>query len=239
MLAVFQKYIVTLQARNNPKIVMVMKHGKIICNTLKQIRLDIARANGIKYAPCECHHEGDCTGTCPACESEMRYLEREIARRRSLGKAALVAGVSLGLAGFPAMAGNSASHSSMTHEQDIQASDTTMRYQVYGMAPYQMPRFPGGDQALMKYLQENIVYPLEAAKNKVQGRVIVQFVVERNGAVGEVKVVRSAEESLDAEAVRVIKTLPKFFPAREGGETVAVWYTLPVTFTLSSDESDD
>ncbi|MBR5686150.1 MAG: TonB family protein, partial [Muribaculaceae bacterium] len=62
---------------------------------------------------------------------------------------------------------------------------------------------------------------------------------ERNGAVGEVKVVRSAEESLDAEAVRVIKTLPKFFPAREGGETVAVWYTLPVTFTLSSDESDD
>ena len=74
-----------------------MKKGKHICNTLKAIRLDIARANGIKYVPRECHHEGDCSGTCPACESEMRYLEREIARRRSNGKAALIAGVSLGL----------------------------------------------------------------------------------------------------------------------------------------------
>ena len=74
--------------------------GKHICNTLKTIRLNIARANGIKYAPRECHHKGDCAGTCPACESEMRYLEREIARRRSLGKAVLVAGVSLGLMSF-------------------------------------------------------------------------------------------------------------------------------------------
>ena len=74
-----------------------MRNGKHICNALKAIRLDIARANGIAYAPLECHHEGDCSGTCPACESEMRYLEREIARRRSNGKAALIAGVSLGL----------------------------------------------------------------------------------------------------------------------------------------------
>ena len=79
-----------------------MKHGKHICNTLKAIRLDIARANGIVYAPRECHHEGDCSGTCPACENEMRYLEREIARRRSNGKAALIAGVSLGLMSFTA-----------------------------------------------------------------------------------------------------------------------------------------
>ena len=74
-----------------------MKRGKYICNTLKQVRLDIARANGINYSPRECHHEGDCAGTCPACESEMRYLEREIARHHSHGKAALVAGVSIGL----------------------------------------------------------------------------------------------------------------------------------------------
>lgn len=74
-----------------------MKRGKYICNTLKQVRLDIARANGIEYAPRECHHEGDCAGTCPACESEMRFLERKIARRRSYGKAAIVAGVSIGL----------------------------------------------------------------------------------------------------------------------------------------------
>lgn len=79
-----------------------MKNGRFICDQLKQIRLDIARANGIKYAPRECHHEGDCQGTCPACESEVRYLEREIARRRSHGKVALIAGVSLGLLSFTA-----------------------------------------------------------------------------------------------------------------------------------------
>ena len=79
-----------------------MKRGKYICDQLKQIRLDIARANGIKYAPRECHHEGDCQGTCPACESEVRYLEREIARRRSHGKVALIAGVSLGMMSFTA-----------------------------------------------------------------------------------------------------------------------------------------
>ena len=83
-----------------------MKRGKHICNALKAVRLDIARANGIEYAPRECLHEGDCSGTCPACESELRYLEREIARRRSLGKAALVAGVSLGLMSFTATSCN-------------------------------------------------------------------------------------------------------------------------------------
>jgi hypothetical protein len=83
-----------------------MKKGKHVCDQLKQVRLDIARANGIDYAPRECHHEGDCSGTCPACESELRYLEREIARRRANAKAALVAGVSLGLMSFTAMSCN-------------------------------------------------------------------------------------------------------------------------------------
>lgn len=83
-----------------------MKRGKHICNTLKQVRLDIARTNGIKYTPRECHHEGDCSGTCPACENETRYLEREIARRHSHGKATLVAGVSIGLMSFTATSCN-------------------------------------------------------------------------------------------------------------------------------------
>ncbi len=67
-----------------------MKNGKKICEQLKQIRLDIARENGIEYTPCECNHKGDCAGTCPACDSELRYLEREISRKRfGLGKAAV------------------------------------------------------------------------------------------------------------------------------------------------------
>ncbi len=96
----------------------------------------------------------------------------------------------------------------------------------------QMPQFPGGDAALMKYLQSHIQYPAMAAENNVQGRVVVQFVVDKTGKVGEVKVVRSVDKDLDREAVRVCKSLPKFTPGRQNGQPVSVWYTLPVTFKL-------
>ena len=96
----------------------------------------------------------------------------------------------------------------------------------------QMPQFPGGEAALMKFLQSHINYPPMAAENNVQGRVVVQFVVDKTGKVGEVKVVRTVDKDLDKEAVRVCKSLPKFTPGRQNGQAVAVWYTLPVTFKL-------
>lgn len=211
-----------------------MKHGKFICNTLKAIRLDIARANGIEYSPCECHHKGDCAGTCPACESEMHYLENEIARRRLLGKAALVAGVSLAVSSLTATAANSASQQVDAHNHTIHANDTTKRFVTVGVVE-QMPHFRGGDAALMKYLSENVQYPPEAVKDKVQGRVVVQFMIEKSGEIGEVKVVRSVREDLDAEAVRVVKTLPRFYPGYLNGNVVSMWYTLPVNFVLNEE----
>ena len=96
----------------------------------------------------------------------------------------------------------------------------------------QMPQFPGGDAALMKYLSSHINYPPMAAENNVQGKVILQFVVEKDGRVGEVKVARSVDKDLDKEAIRVVKSLPKFTPGRQNGQAVRVWYTLPVTFKL-------
>ena len=96
----------------------------------------------------------------------------------------------------------------------------------------QMPRFPGGETALVKYLESHINYPPEAAKNRIEGHVIVQFVVNNDGSIGEVKVVRSLEKDLDKEAIRVIKSLPKFTPGRQDGKEVSVWYTLPVKFKL-------
>jgi protein TonB len=96
----------------------------------------------------------------------------------------------------------------------------------------QMPQFPGGDAALMKYLSSHIQYPAMAAENNVQGKVILQFVVEKDGRVGEVKVARSVDKDLDKEAIRVVKSLPKFTPGRQNGQAVRVWYTLPVTFKL-------
>ena len=212
--------------------------GKHICNTLKAIRLDIARANGIEYAPTPCHHKGECLGTCPACESEMRYLERELDRKRRLGKAALVAGVSMAVTSLSAVAGNSPSNETMNYNAPSQVCDTTKRVEFVGSVE-QQPRFRGGEQALMKYLQENVVYPPEAIKDSIQGRVVVQFIVERTGEVGEVKVVRSVHELLDAEAVRVIKTLPKFSPGHLNGQAVSMWYTLPVTFKLQDKKESE
>ena len=107
----------------------------------------------------------------------------------------------------------------------------TLKEDVYPSAE-QMPQFPGGEAALMKYIQTHIKYPPTAAKNHVQGRVIVQFVVRKDGGVSVVHVVRSVDKDLDREAVRVCKTLPKFTPGRQNGKVVDVWYTVPVTFKL-------
>ena len=96
----------------------------------------------------------------------------------------------------------------------------------------QMPQFPGGYEALVKYLSSHINYPPMAAERNIQGKVIVQFIVDKTGKVGEVKVVRSVDKELDREAVRVCESLPKFTPGRQNGVAVSVWYTLPVSFKL-------
>ena len=105
-------------------------------------------------------------------------------------------------------------------------------YETIYRSVEQMPRFPGGEAALMKYLDSHIVYPPLAAMNEVEGRVVVQFVVKKDGSVGEVKIVRSVDKDLDKEAIRVVKSLPKFTPGRQNGKAVNVWYTLPVPFKL-------
>lgn len=96
----------------------------------------------------------------------------------------------------------------------------------------QKPQFPGGEAALLKYVVDHIRYPAMAQENNVQGRVVVQFVVTKTGSVGEVKVVRGKDPDLDKEAVRVVKSLPKFVPGKMNGHAVNVWYTLPIQFKL-------
>ncbi len=96
-----------------------------------------------------------------------------------------------------------------------------------------MPEFPGGQQALFKYLSENVKYPVIAQENGIQGRVICQFVVNKDGAIVDVEVVRSGgDPSLDKEAVRVIKSMPKWHPGKQRGKAVRVKYTVPVNFRL-------
>ena len=96
----------------------------------------------------------------------------------------------------------------------------------------QMPSFPGGMGALMSWLSQNIKYPVIAAENGVQGRVIVQFVVEKDGSITDVKVAKSVDPSLDKEASRVVSAMPKWTPGKQNGSAVRVKYTVPVTFKL-------
>ena len=96
----------------------------------------------------------------------------------------------------------------------------------------QMPSFPGGPAALMQYLSSNIKYPVVAEENGVQGRVVCTFVVEKDGSITDVRVVKSVDPSLDKEAMRVVKSMPKWIPGKQNGSAVRVKYTVPVTFRL-------
>lgn len=95
-----------------------------------------------------------------------------------------------------------------------------------------MPEFPGGQAALLKWISGNIKYPAIAEENGIQGRVVCTFIVERDGSVNDVQVARSIDPSLDGEAVRVLKLMPKWNPGKQNGQTVRVKYTVPVTFKL-------
>jgi len=94
------------------------------------------------------------------------------------------------------------------------------------------PEFPGGDAALMKYIADNIKYPVIAQENGIQGRVICQFVVNKDGSIVDINVVRSVDPSLDKEAIRVIKSMPKWKPGKQRGKAVRVKFTLPIVFRL-------
>lgn len=96
----------------------------------------------------------------------------------------------------------------------------------------ELPSFPGGQGALMAWLNDNIKYPVVAAENGIQGKVIVQFVVGKNGSISNVKVLRSVDPSLDKEAVRVVSNMPNWTPGKQNGASVNVRFTLPVTFRL-------
>ena len=95
-----------------------------------------------------------------------------------------------------------------------------------------MPEYPGGQAALFEYLQKNVKYPADAEKKKIEGRVLVTFVVNTDGSITDIEVVRKTFPSLDAEAVRVISGMPRWKPGEQKGQKVRVKYTVPLTFRL-------
>ena len=289
-----------------------MTRGKSICNVLKTIRKQVADANEIKYEPRECHHQGECRGTCPACEAEVRYLESQLSIRRQLGKAVAIMGISAGLSALTSCGDKAKKVATMSEEQsklmegkvlrepakqldgDVEyhspvdtviiekepskvkkrtakvvfhetneckdpitqeSLDEGQAFEVVGnvdaeiLQPEppavgenqltlmgdvveQMPSFPGGPQALLNYLSEHINYPEGYEETCVQGRVVITFVVEKDGSLSDITVVKSLEKAFDEEALRAVKSMPNWIPGMQDGKPVRVKYTVPVNFRL-------
>ncbi len=276
-----------------------MAKGKQTCKILKEIRKQIAAENDIKLVIEECTYQGDCLGTCPKCEAEVRYLERELERRQRMGKAAIFAGMTIGTAITAAGCGPLAPtpNGMMENPRDtIVASDTigndsveepillegdvlapepdTMKAEkkkvtckneeplaipgdvvvfeeIEGEMPEifpevgevegesdvyqiveQMPEFPGGVAELFHYISKNIHYPQKAREKGIQGRVFIGFIVEKDGSVSNVRNLRGIDSELDAEAIRVVESMPKWKPGKHNGEFVRVSYQIPILFKL-------
>jgi TonB family protein len=237
----------------------MMTRGESICNVLKTIRKQVADANQIKYQPRECHHQGECLGTCPACEAEVRYIQRQLDIRRQLGKAVTIIGISAGLAALTSCSDKGKTvveHQAQTATLALQthllvegAMDTETlgavdvieqpEPPVVGLVPdedqyydlvEEMPSFPGGQKALQAFVDSVMRYPVVAQEHCLQGRVVVAFAVEKDGSLTDIKVVKSVDPSLDREALRIVKMMPRWIPGRQEGQLMRVKYVIPITF---------
>ena len=220
-----------------------MAKGKRTCKILKEIRRQIAEANDIEYVVEECQYKGDCLGTCPKCEAEVRYLEEQLHQRQLLSKAAMVAGISAGLLTIGSCGNEMYAQVSNLEEGVVMKGGKEAipippiketEEKVFGLVE-QMPCFPGGQANLMKFLSENTKYPKKAEEEGVQGRVICQFELDEKGYISNIKVAKHIHPLLDAEAVRVISIMPRWIPAKQNGEPVKTRYTIPITFRLNND----
>lgn len=275
--------IVVIKKGHKHKKKKTMARGRYICNTLKAIRKQIADANGIDYSPEECHFTGECKGTCPKCEQDVRDLEHELRRRQTAGKAIKVAGIAAGLVVMAACSdgkpqGNDKDTltrlSTTLHEDSIDptmyngesdrtkpiknvtvkkfmplkedskpskknkraktavvqsaiATDSTNNSKIFDNVDEEAS-FSGGIAACMKYIADNFRYSNIQGDCSIQGKIVVSFIVNEDGNLNDIKVKKSVYSDLDQEAVRVVKSMPKWIPAKQNGKAVKSKYTLPV-----------
>lgn len=208
--------------------------GRNICDTLKAIRKKIADANGIEYSPEECHFKGECRGTCPKCEQEVKDLEYELRLRQMAGTAIKVAGVAAGIVAMTACSNSKIQRTVSDNAKQwrtavIKPTADPDSSKIFGAAE-EMPSFPGGEKALMQYIKDNTYYPKEMCEGAAQGRVMVGFVINEDGSISDVKVLRSLTPEFDEVAVKIVKGMPKWNPGKQNGKAVKTKYTVPVSF---------
>ncbi|MDE5554062.1 MAG: energy transducer TonB [Muribaculaceae bacterium] len=245
-----------------------MARGKQTCKILKDIRRQIAEANDIEFITSECQFQGDCLGTCPKCEAELRYLDNQLTLRRMAGKAIVVAGLSAGMLTLASCSNQKQDADNYNPEydeeynvdvhenddddffegeiegellpdwdqQDSLNNQSTLpidKDRVYSISEVDsIPVFPGGSEAMYKWISNHINYPSVAAEEGIQGKVIVEVMVSKTGTVENARVLRGRHPALDNEALRVVNSMPKWSPGHYKDNVVNVTYVLPVTFRL-------
>ena len=261
-----------------------MKRGKHICNQLKAVRRRIADENGIPLEQRECTHTGDCRGTCPYCEAEMRYLEQALTHRgandstlrtdapldspRTMERPAgdeerlppdstLVEGLEpdqasqhgkqtnckdsldfidmLGLMvviDSEDIRGGESPKIEKPREEELVEEESLEGEETLYVFVEEEASFPGGEEALFDYITKNLQYPLEGREGMVTGTVVVKFVVEKDGTLTNVQLLRDIGMGCGKEAVRMVKGMPKWIPGKNNGKAVRSIYTLPLNFDL-------
>lgn len=210
-----------------------MNKGKGICKTLKDIRKRIADANDIKYEPEVCNFEGDCAGTCPKCEEEVKYIEQQLSIRRMLGKAVVVAGLGASLTALSCGSGLNKDNRLSGLVPNQEPDSTFMKDMVLGKVSETKPKFPGGYEAFMKYISENVRIDNSVLNEfNGEGKVVVSFIVEKDGSLSDIKVVKSVYPPIDNAVVEMVKGMPKWIPGTRLGEKVRCTYNLPYKINL-------
>lgn len=228
-----------------------MKRGKQTCRILKEIRRQIAEANDIAFITSECQYKGDCLGTCPKCEAEVRYLEQELEHRRMTGKLVTLAGISAGMLTMNAYPHPGGNGSEIILPAQIEVRDTaqtdSIAQSLVGIIET-MPEFPekssgqdsvphrtkavfpGGIKAMLDYLKIEMEYPLLQGDVGDMGRAVVDFEISKDGKVERPRIRRSLDPILDRKALEHVWKMPRWIPATENGSPVSDQYTVPVRF---------
>ena len=195
----------------------------------------MAEANGIELDISECSFEGSCPGTCPKCEAEVRSLELALSARRRMARKVALLGVAAGLS-FGAVTSASA-QSEITNDSLValppDSTDEWTLPDLVGEIPLEFyndfdvpPQFVGGADSLTRYLSENFTLP-NMGERQYKGFILVEFVVEASGRVSNPKVIQGLDPLLDAEALRVVSTMPPWKPAEKDGKPVRVYMQVP------------
>ena len=198
--------------------------GKQICSYLKSVRREVAAANGIDWEIPECTFEGECPGTCPRCESEVRQLESELSRRKSLSQRVAIIGVAAGLA----LSGMSvASAQTVDTEDSTQYEDMVGEIDDFVSTQQIRAYFPGGMDSLYKYLDANLKYPTD---REVKGVVLTEFVVDEKGKVSDVTILKGLDPETDEMVKQVLLAMPPWSPGKAEGKPRKNTFQLPITF---------